>query len=159
MPMPDDTQERFTLARSRLNDLRTLVADCRLCPRECRVKRYKGELGECGLPAELRIHSPQLHHGEEPELSGQRGSGTIFFSSCNLACLYCQNCDISQLRRGLLYTAEDLAEMMLTLKKQGAHNINLVTPTPQVHGIVEALAIAWEEGLDIPIVYNTGGYD
>jgi len=103
--------------------------------------------------------SSHLHPGEEPPISGNRGSGTVFFSGCNLACLFCQNYDISHEQHGQVTTPGELAGRMLQLQELGAHNINLVTPTPQIARIVEALADAWENGLTIPIVYNCGGYE
>ncbi len=151
--------ERAALARARLPALKRLLARCRLCPRECDALRLRGETGECGLTAELLVSSSHLHHGEEPVLSGRRGSGTVFFAGCNLACLFCQNYDISQLRLGRPESPGELAARFLALQRAGAHNINLVTPTPQVTRIVEALALAWERGLDLPIVYNCGGYE
>lgn len=135
------------------------VEKCVMCPRACGVDR-RVELGECGEPFYPRIASANLHTGEEPPLSGKRGSGTIFFAGCNLHCVFCQNFPISQLHRANRETdAEGLAEMMLALQKRGAHNINFVTPSHYVFQIVQALKIAVERGLVIPIVYNTSGYD
>lgn len=105
------------------------------------------------------MHTAQLHFGEEPPISGAKGSGTIFFSYCNLSCVYCQNYQFSQEGQGGFVTAGQLARMMLDLQAQGAHNINLVTPTPQVAGIVEAINIAAKEGLALPICYNTSSYE
>ncbi len=151
--------ERLAAARERLPDLKKRLAACRLCPRECESRRLKYEFGDCGLGPELRVMSSHLHPGEEPPISGNRGSGTVFFSGCNLACLFCQNYDISHEQHGQVTTPGELAGRMLQLQELGAHNINLVTPTPQIARIVEALADAWENGLTIPIVYNCGGYE
>jgi len=136
-----------------------LLSSCCLCPRKCRVNRLKGEKGSCGLSAGTYISSFGPHFGEEPPLVGRHGSGTIFFTGCNLHCIYCQNYDISQLRVGYEITPERLAEVMLSLARRGCHNINLVTPTHQVPQILKSLVIAVEEGLKVPIVYNCGGYE
>lgn len=119
----------------------------------------KGEKGFCGLGKELMISSHQIHFGEEPPLSGDRGSGTIFFTSCTMSCVFCQNYPISQLRHGNVVTAQKLAEMMLWFKEKGVHNINLVTPAHQTPMILESLLMALEGGLDIPIAFNSGGYE
>ncbi len=156
-PIPHE--KRAETAQKRLNKLKRLMASCRLCPRECKALRFKGETGECGLDNRLLVSSSHLHPGEEPVLSGWIGSGTIFFSGCNLSCLFCQNYPISQLHAGKAETAVRVAQRMLELEYAGAHNINLVTPTPQLTGIVEALILAWDQGLKIPIVYNCGGYE
>ncbi|MBU3957006.1 radical SAM protein [Patescibacteria group bacterium] len=143
-----------------------LLNPCRVCPRKCGVNRQKdalrraqGKIGFCQMGAKLRISSAHAHFGEEAPLVGTRGSGTIFFSSCNLACVYCQNFEISQLRLGNEVEIKDLAKMMLSLQNQGCHNINLVSPTIWVPQILKALVIAAEKGLKLPLVYNTGGYD
>lgn len=135
------------------------LMDCRLCPRECGVNRIRREEGFCRSDWRLKIASYNLHFGEEPPLSGHRGSGTIFFSNCNLQCRYCQNYSISQLGVGEYYTLEQLARMMLRLQEQGAHNINLVTPNHFVPQICAAILRAKRRGLVLPIVYNTSGYD
>lgn len=132
---------------------------CAICPRRCGVNRSSGRFGYCRAPAKAVVYSYSPHHGEEPPLSGTRGSGTIFFSHCNMKCVYCQNYYFSQLDNGEEITEEKLAEIMLYLQKAGCHNINLVSPTHFVPQIVMALELALEGGLDIPIVYNTGGYD
>jgi putative pyruvate formate lyase activating enzyme len=150
--LPPDIEER-------LERLENLLASCTICPRRCQVNRLRGELGHCALPAEPVISSFGPHHGEERVLSGSRGSGTIFFTSCNLNCVYCQNYEISQLRYGEPITVEDLAFIMLSLEKQGCHNINLVSPTPHAASIARAIVLARLRGLSVPIVYNTGGYD
>lgn len=135
------------------------LESCRLCPRMCGVNRLKGEKGICGVDARLWVSSYGPHYGEEPPLSGTNGSGTIFFTYCNLKCIYCQNYAISQLGDGEIVLEKDLANMMLYLERQGCHNINLVTPTHFVPQILSALVIAVEKGLSIPIVYNTSGYE
>ena len=123
------------------------------------AKRRQGELGECGIGDELIVSSIGLHHGEEFPISGVRGSGTIFLAGCNLHCIFCQNADISQMRFGKPMSTEELAYEMLNLQESGAHNINWVSPTHVVPMLAEALMIAWDEGLRIPLVYNSGGYD
>ena len=133
--------------------------DCTVCPRHCHVDRTSGELGECGMPARLKISSANLHHGEEPPISGTAGSGTIFLSGCNLHCQYCQNYPISQYGHGKLCSVEETADMTLSLQTRGAHNINFVTPTHYVPAIMEALLLAYRKGLSIPLVYNSSGYD
>lgn len=135
------------------------LESCRLCPRECGVNRLKGEKGMCGVDARLWVSSYGPHYGEERPLSGINGSGTIFFTYCNLKCIYCQNYTISQLGDGDIVSEEDLASMMLYLQRLGCHNINLVTPTHFVPQILSSLTIAVERGLNIPIVYNTSGYE
>ncbi len=132
---------------------------CRLCPRQCGVDRAANQSGYCGSGSELIIASAMPHFGEEPPLSGRQGSGTIFFSGCNLKCVFCQNYDISHHLRGRRSNPEKLARLMLSLQKKGCHNINLVTPSHLVHQILAALKQAVENGLKIPLVYNSGGYD
>ena len=139
--------------------LRSLLSPCRLCPRRCGVDRARGERGFCGIGARATVASFGPHFGEEPELVGRGGSGAIFFSGCNLGCLFCQNYDISLERAGEEATGEDLAKMMLALQSRGCHNINLVTPTHVVPQIVEALENAAQGGLRLPVVYNCGGYE
>ena len=136
-----------------------LLEECRVCPRQCGVNRLQGEKGYCQLSSSLVISSSGPHFGEEPPLVGRRGSGTIFFTSCNLDCMFCQNYDISHLRHGEEVTPEELATIMLHLQQRGCHNINLVTPTPQTPQILQALYHAQQNGLHIPVVYNCGGYE
>ncbi|NLK00997.1 MAG: radical SAM protein [Clostridia bacterium] len=138
---------------------RELLEGCRLCPRQCGARRTEGEEGDCGAAKEVKIASYGPHYGEERPLVGFKGSGTIFFSHCNLECIYCQNCDISWEGRGREISVEDLAGIMLKLQDKGCHNINLVTPTHYTPQILEALAIAKEDGLVLPLVYNCGGYE
>ncbi len=125
----------------------------------CHVDRTIGETGFCRTGALAQVSSYGPHFGEEPELVGRGGSGTIFMSHCNLACEFCQNYEISQCRDGEEVCAEDLAKMMLSLQRQGCHNINIVTPSHVVPQLLDGLMIAAEGGLCIPLVYNSGGYD
>ncbi len=143
----------------RASALKDLMRGCRLCPRECGVDRLAGGVGECGLGADPVVSSYGPHFGEERPLVGRHGSGTVFLTSCNLKCVFCQNFDISHLRRGRRVTVSDLADMMLDLQRQECHNINWVTPTHQVSMLVEALAEARDRGLRAPLVYNCGGYE
>ena len=136
-----------------------LMGDCTLCPRRCHVNRLQGQRGACGMTAELRIARAALHPWEEPCISGEQGSGTVFFSGCPLQCVYCQNREIAAGRLGKPCTTEQLAETFLDLQAQHVHNINLVTPTHMMPRILDALQLAKEKGLHIPIVYNTGGYE
>jgi len=143
----------------RVEAARSLLQDCRVCPRHCGVDRLNGELGECRTSAEIIISSYGPHFGEEAPLVGRNGSGTIFFTNCNLRCVFCQNYSISQLGEGERASKEELAYMMLSLQSKGCHNINLVSPTHVVPQILEALEIAVKSGLWLPLVYNSGGYD
>ena len=137
-----------------------LLEACRVCPRECGVNRLKNDkLGFCRSGLNPVISSVSPHHGEEPPLSGTKGSGTIFFTNCNLRCLYCQNYPISQLGNGAERTPGELACQMLWLQEQGCHNLNLVTPTHFMPQILKALGIARDRGFNLPIVYNTSGYE
>jgi len=152
---------------------------CTLCPRECRVNRKEGEVGICQSGARAAVSHALLHYGEEPVLSGSlqatsaspsdgtrgsapsfpRGSGTIFFTGCNLKCLFCQNYQLSWLVQGRIVADEELAAIMIDLQNQGAYNINLVSPTHLVLPILRALKLAFSQGLDLPIVYNSNGYE
>jgi putative pyruvate formate lyase activating enzyme len=137
-----------------------LLESCRVCPRECGVNRLKNDkLGFCRSGLNPVISSVSPHHGEEPPLSGTKGSGTIFFTNCNLRCVYCQNYPISQMGTGAERTTGELACQMLWLQEQGCHNVNLVTPTHFMPQILKALGIALERGFRLPLVYNTSGYD
>ena len=136
-----------------------ILSNCELCPRKCHVNRLKSDKGFCKTGRNAVVSSYGPHFGEEKVLVGRFGSGTIFFTHCNMACVFCQNYDISQLGKGNEVSAQELADIMLELQRTGCHNINLVSPTHCVAQILEALIIAFEEGLKIPIVYNTGGYD
>ncbi|HAX61582.1 MAG TPA: radical SAM protein [Elusimicrobia bacterium] len=132
---------------------------CSVCPRNCNVNRLKNELCFCKIGKNPKISAYNLHFGEEPPISGISGSGTIFFTGCNLRCVFCQNYPISQLYHGNEVTIEKLAEIMMQLQSQNAHNINLVTPTHVLPQIIEAILLAKNKGLKIPIVYNSGGYE
>lgn len=135
-----------------------LISKCEICPRKCKVNRYEKK-GYCRCDDKVRIALVSKHYFEEPCISGRNGSGTIFFSNCNLNCIFCQNHDISQGGKGIDVTVERLAEIMLEQQKRGANNINLVTPTMYVEQIIKAIDIAKDDGLNIPIVYNTNGYE
>ncbi len=139
--------------------LEALLSECRLCPRECRVDRSAGERGFCRTGSSAVVSSWGPHFGEERPLVGYGGSGTIFFTHCNLGCLFCQNYSISHLGEGSEMESDELAGVMLELQRMGCHNINLVTPTHQTPMIFRAVLTARDRGLAIPIVYNTGGYD
>ena len=136
-----------------------LLESCSICPRQCKVNRLKGELGFCKTGLKPKVCSFLPHHGEEPPVSGSRGSGTIFFSHCNMACVYCQNYEFSQIGSGKEAGFEELADYMLQLQDMGCHNVNLVSPTHVMPQFLKALSIAIPKGLKIPIVYNTGGYE
>jgi putative pyruvate formate lyase activating enzyme len=143
-------------ARAARRHLRT----CELCPRRCRVDRLAGSRpGACRIGERAVVYSCGPHHGEERPLSGRHGSGTIFFSRCNLACVFCQNWEISQRGEGREVGAGELAELMLHLQQLGCHNINLVTPSHVVAQILAALDLAAGRGLRLPLVWNSGGYD
>ncbi|HLD82486.1 MAG TPA: radical SAM protein [Candidatus Omnitrophota bacterium] len=136
-----------------------LLSSCTLCPHRCKVNRLKDEKGYCKTGLKAKVCSYLAHHGEEPAISGQRGSGTIFFSNCNMACVYCQNYDFSQKGEGREVEFEELAGFMLQLQEMRCHNINLVTPTHVLPQILKALSLAITKGLNLPLVYNTGGYE
>lgn len=143
---------KVALAKKRLKE-------CTLCPRQCRVNRLKGETGVCNTGKKVLVSSFSPHFGEEPFFVGTNGSGTIFFTFCNLGCLFCQNFEISHKGEGRETEPKDLAAMMLALQRAGCHNINLVTPTHVVPWILEALDIAAAKGLCLPLIYNSAGYD
>jgi putative pyruvate formate lyase activating enzyme len=143
----------------RVEALGKILTHCRLCPRACQVNRLNGEKGYCRAGAEVMISSAFPHFGEEPPLVGSHGSGTIFLTHCNLKCLFCQNYDISHRGEGQRLSSAELARQMIALQQRGCHNINFVTPTHYVPQIVAALAEAIELGLQIPLVYNCGGYE
>jgi len=149
--------------RGKLHDiadnLYKLYDSCTLCPRMCKVNRNKGETGVCSSGSRMKISSATPHFGEERPLVGVKGSGTIFLAHCNLLCLYCQNWDISHKGEGQEMSDEELSTLMLRLQKIGCHNINFVTPTHYLPNIVRGLAFAAAQGLNIPLVFNTGGYD
>lgn len=149
-----------TELQKRIEAAYALFEHCCVCPRECGVNRLKNEkIGFCRSGLKPIVSSVSPHHGEEPPLSGARGSGTIFFANCNLKCVYCQNYPISQMGNGTERTIGELACQMLSLQEQGCHNLNLVTPTHFMPQILKALGIAKERGFSLPIVYNTSGYE
>lgn len=146
----------------RLKSLEARLAACDLCPRECLVNRLEGETGFCGAGYLPSVASVCAHHGEEPVLSGTRGSGTVFLSGCNMRCLYCQNYQISQNQSGLKTGETDfngLAEKMIRFQEEGCHNINFVSPSHFVPQLLRAVLMAVPMGLTLPLVYNSGGYD
>jgi putative pyruvate formate lyase activating enzyme len=145
--------------RERIDAAVSLLKSCSVCPRNCGVNRLAGDAGKCRTTRETLISSYGPHFGEESPLVGKHGSGTIFFTNCNLRCLFCQNYSISQLGEGKVASKEELAYIMLFLQDKGCHNINLVSPTHVVPQILEALELAVKSGLHLPIVYNSGGYD
>jgi putative pyruvate formate lyase activating enzyme len=136
-----------------------ILNSCTLCPRQCRVNRMSGETGICKTAKQAWVSSYNPHFGEEAPLVGTHGSGTIFFTHCNLMCLFCQNFDISHEGYGQEVSDKQLAAMMVALQQQGCHNINFVTPSHVVPQILSALEIAIQQGLFVPLVYNSGGYD
>ena len=143
----------------RVNKALEMLKECRVCPHNCKVNRLEDERGFCKVGRYVVVSDYFPHFGEEFPIRGYRGSGTIFFGYCNMRCVYCQNYDVSHLGKGRIMTPEDLADAMLELQEYGCHNINLVTPSHVVPQILEALLIAVEKGLRIPIVYNTSSYD
>lgn len=153
-----DLYEKGTLA-DRAARAQAVLKNCRLCPRECQVDRTADEKGYCRTGAMAVVSSYSPHFGEEDPLVGAKGSGTIFFTHCNLLCLFCQNYDISHLGEGRKVASDRLVKIMLNLQEMGCHNINFVTPSHVVAQILAALPLAIEEGLRLPLVYNTGGYD
>ncbi len=149
---PNDLKERS-------EKLHELQRQCRLCPNECMSERERGKTGLCHSNDKVTVSAFSPHFGEEPPLVGSMGSGTIFFTNCNLSCVYCQNYDISQLSAGKEIGSTELAEIMMKLQNRGCHNINLVTPTHFVPQIIDALILAVVKGLEVPIVYNCGGFE
>jgi putative pyruvate formate lyase activating enzyme len=150
---------REGILKERADRLFLDLSDCTLCPRDCHADRLSGQVGTCKTGEYAMVSSYMPHFGEETPISGTRGSGTIFFTNCNLLCSFCQNYDISHEGRGRRVTSRELAEMMLSLQALGCHNINFVTPSHVVPQILQALMIAADDGLAIPLVYNSGGYD
>ncbi|HSW44983.1 MAG TPA: radical SAM protein [Phycisphaerae bacterium] len=153
-----DPRVRDSLPRRRLRAVEALRA-CRSCPRNCGVNRLADEIGFCAVGRQARVCSAFAHFGEESCLVGSHGSGTIFFGGCNLRCVFCQNADISQGRSGEPMSADEIAAVMLALQERGCHNINFVTPEHVVPQTIEAVTIAIERRLRLPIVYNTSAYD
>lgn len=136
-----------------------MLEQCILCPHNCKVNRLEGQIGRCKCGDEIKIALVSLHKFEEPCISGENGSGTVFFSNCNLNCMFCQNYEISHLGKGYEVSIQELSDIFLEQQKNGAHNINLVTPTMYIIQIIEALKIAKSKGLNIPIIYNTSSYE
>ena len=132
---------------------------CEICPHRCKVNRIEGKIGRCRCDDKIKIALVSTHNYEEPCISKIHGSGTVFFSNCNLSCIYCQNYEISQLGRGKEITVDELANIFISQQKKGVNNINLVTPTMYVYQIIEAIKTARKNGLKIPIIYNTNGYE
>jgi putative pyruvate formate lyase activating enzyme len=151
--------EREGKLAERVKEAYAIFENCQLCPRRCGVNRRKGEKGFCRAPLGLVVFGAHPHFGEEMPLVGQHGSGTIFFSNCNLRCIFCQNWPIAHEGRGKEVRDEDLAEMMIDLQKMGCHNINLVTPTHVMPNILNATRMALKKGLHLPLMYNTSGYE
>lgn len=142
-----------------IEKLNNILVNCTLCPRMCQINRAAGENGFCNLAKEMIISAALPHHGEEPPLSGDKGAGTIFFSSCNLRCVYCQNYQISHTTKGYQVSVHQLSDIMLELQKLGCNNIEPVTPTPHIPAIMEAFLTAKKRGLLLPLVFNCGGYE
>ena len=135
------------------------LTKCKICPHECNINRNENQIGRCKSKDTIKIALYSTHNFEEPCISGEKGSGTVFFSNCNLNCIFCQNYEISQLGKGKEISVEDLAEIFIKQQEKNVENINLVTPTSYVPQIIEAIKIAKQNGLNIPIVYNTNGYE
>ena len=152
-------KHKIKLLEKKIDALNRRLANCDICPRNCQVNRLEDEQGYCKTGKDLIIYTHFLHKGEEPPVSVGKGSGTIFFSGCNLKCAYCQNYKFSHQLKGKKTNEEELAGYMLDLQKEGASNINLVTPTHFLPQILKALSISFRDGLNIPIVYNTSGYE
>ena len=138
---------------------KNMYENCNLCPRKCGIDRTVGKRGACGADEKIKIARAALHFWEEPCISGENGSGAVFFSGCQLHCEFCQNKDISDCTAGKTVDAGRLTEIFLELKEQGAYNINLVTPSHFAPSVIEVLEDAKRQGMDLPVVYNTGGYD
>ncbi len=154
-----DIRNKIEKIKYFLEKYKSVKKSCTICPHRCGADRSV-KAGVCGEPYVARVVSVNLHHGEEPPISGTSGSGTIFFTGCSLKCSFCQNFPISQMHQsGRSTTAEELADAMIGLQNRHAHNINFVTPGHYIYQIVEALELAFKKGLDIPLVYNTGGFD
>ncbi len=154
-----DPADRASLIEEKLPLLYRQLQICCLCPRRCEANRPEGERGYCGAGRETMVYTAFLHHGEEPGISGERGSGTIFFSGCNLRCVYCQNHRFSHALEGTRVSPDQLATIMVRLQEKGAENINLVTPTHFLPWVMDGLARASRRGLALPVVYNTSGYE
>lgn len=145
--------------RKKIDRAREHLRECKLCPRECGVDRLAGQVGYCGAGWRAKVYSHMAHPGEEPPISGTRGSGTIFMSHCTLSCRYCQNCAFSQLHEGTERTREELTEMMADLAESGCHNLNVVTGTQFIPAILDSLLRAARDGVSLPVVWNTSSYE
>jgi len=152
------TVHLFIMVKEVFN-LEKFLANCTLCPRECGADRLNGKKGYCGCDGRLVVSRAALHFWEEPCISGNEGSGTVFFSGCPLRCVYCQNREIALAKNGREISVSRLCDIFFELREKGANNINLVTPTHYIIHIIKALELARKKGLDIPVVYNTGGYE
>lgn len=142
-----------------MEDKNPRLSDCTICPRTCHVNRLAGETGYCRTGADIVLARAALHMWEEPCISGERGSGTVFFSGCSLGCVYCQNEKIAKNHIGKEVTIDRLVEIFYELREQGAANINLVTPTHMLHAVIRSIQTAKRQGFDLPFVYNCGGYE
>ena len=156
---PGGYNQRMARMPENIVRLRETIRECTLCPRECRVDRAAGRIGSCRIGREAIVASAGPHFGEEPPLVGRGGSGTIFLAGCNLHCVFCQNCDISQTDDGQETSADQLAKLAVGLARRGCVNVNFVTPTHVAHAVAEAIFLARQAGLAVPIVYNCGGYE
>ncbi|HPG38818.1 MAG TPA: radical SAM protein [bacterium] len=154
-----DYTDKISLLEQQIPFFNSSLTDCTICPRDCGVNRLAGEKGICRVTDQSTVYSSFLHQGEEPPITGEYGSGTIFFSGCNLRCIFCQNYQFSHSVQGKALQDRELADIMLSLQAKKAHNINLVTPTHVLPFILRALLIAGRKGLNLPIVYNTSGYE
>ena len=154
MSKKNDTDNHIEIEKRK-----SMLTDCVLCPRNCHADRINGRWGRCHETAEIVVARAALHMWEEPCISGDAGSGAVFFSGCPMGCVFCQNHNIAEAKAGKTITVERLSEIFLELQEKGAANINLVTPTHYVLQIIEALDLARKEGLSLPIVYNTSGYE
>lgn len=150
---------RSGILQQRADEATRWYADCRICPNGCGVDRTRLPAGKCRSGDRARVSSHSVHHGEEPPISGTRGSGTIFFTNCTLRCVFCQNFPISQMGTGREVSDAELAAMYLDLQRRECHNVNFVTPSHFVPSILRALVLAVEKGFRLPFVYNTSGYD
>lgn len=157
--LPAQNSRRITKVSAIHDNLFTRLAHCDICPRECGVNRLKGQTGYCKTKLKSVVYTAFKHHGEEPGISIDQGSGTIFFSGCNLRCSYCQNHKFSHSPKGTLFDETELAQLMLKMQQSGAANINLVTPTHFLPQIAGAVSIALSKGLNLPIIYNTSGFE
>lgn len=152
-------QEKIVRIKNAISKLLNQMSNCQLCPRDCNINRTNGEKGFCNLSNKVRIYKYKLHKGEEPPISGNNGSGIIFFSGCTMKCAFCQNYPFSQKYNGFEISETSLSKIMLQLQDQGAHNINLVTASHFIPEILKGLKLAIENGLNLPIVYNSNGYE